>query len=72
MTDDIYVYLIDIPGKIHEMVMPCQGGYTIYIDKNLDRLAQLKAYQHALSHIENGDFEKTNATMIELFARRNV
>lgn len=70
MTDDIYIYLIDIPGKINEMVLPCVGGYTVYIDKKLDHDSQLRAYEHALKHIENGDFQKTNANLLEVYAHR--
>lgn len=69
MTDDIFVYLIDIPGTVNEMVCPCFGGYTIYIDCKLDREHQQKAYKHALKHINNGDFEKDeSADMIEFYA----
>ena len=68
MTDDIYTYLIDIPGKINEMVLPCVDGYTVYIDKKLDHDSQLRAYEHALKHIENSDFQKTNATLLEVYA----
>ena len=70
MTDDIYIYLIDMPGKINEIVLPCVGGYTVYIDKKLDHDSQLRAYEHALKHIENGDFQKTNATLLEVYAHR--
>ena len=68
LTDDTYVYLIDIPGKVKEIVTPCVDGYTIYIDEKLNRQAQLKAYQHALSHIENADFQKVDASLIEMYA----
>lgn len=71
MTDDIFVYYIDIPGNVNEMVTPCFGGYTIYIDKKLDLAHQMKAYKHAMKHIERGDFErKENATVIEFHAHQ--
>lgn len=71
MTDDIFVYYIDIPGSINEMVAPCFGGYTVYIDKKLDRAHQIRAYQHALNHIKRGDFEKKeHATVIEFHAHQ--
>lgn len=68
MTDNVFVYFIDIPGKIKEIVLPCLDGYTVYIDKKLDREAQISAYRHALKHIDNGDFEKHNANYIEFYA----
>ena len=63
--DDIYVYLVDLPGKIHEMVTPCADGFTIYIDSKLDDDRRYDAYLHAMYHIANGDFEKHNADLIE-------
>lgn len=71
MTDDIFVYYINIPGNINELITPCFGGYTIYIDKRLDRLHQIRAYQHAMQHIKRCDFEREeNATVIELYAHQ--
>lgn len=58
MNNDIYVYLVDFPRGIRETVTPCYGGYTVYIDSKLDKASQLRAYHHALRHIERGDFEK--------------
>ena len=55
--DDIYVYLADFPSNIHEIVTPCPDGYTVYINARLSKSEQIGAYYHALSHIENGDFE---------------
>ena len=56
--DNIYVYYLDeLPGKLNEMVSPCIDGYTVYIRSGLDDAHRLKAYEHALKHIENGDFD---------------
>lgn len=41
------------------------GSYTILINAKLSQDGQLKAYQHALSHINNGDFEKSEVQSIE-------
>lgn len=65
MTDDIFVYLIPLPEGINEIVLPCFGGYTIYVDSRLDKEKQLRSYQHALSHIINNDFTKNNVQEIE-------
>jgi len=43
-------------------------SYTILINAKLSQDEQLKAYQHALSHIKNGDFEKSDIQNIELQA----
>lgn len=69
MTDDIFIYLIDIPEKTKEIVVPCQMGYTIYINKNLDEKQRKDAYEHAMRHIRNNDWESTrSADLIEFYA----
>ena len=58
MPDDVFVYLReDIPASIGEMVSPCAEGYNIYISAHLDDAHRQRAYEHALKHIENGDFD---------------
>ena len=55
--NDVYVYLVDLPCKVHEAVTPClDGGYTVYINSKLSYQERVKAYNHALRHIENNDF----------------
>lgn len=68
--DDIYVYLTKLPRSIKEVVTPCQGGYTIYIDIDLDEISRMKAYRHALWHIEHFDFERDDVQMIESKAHK--
>lgn len=53
---DIYLYCIDIPGNVEEMVMPCADGYTVYIDIKLSYEQRLDALSHALDHILNDDW----------------
>lgn len=53
---DIYLYCVDIPGSVEEMVMPCADGYTVYIDIKLSYEQRLGALQHALEHIINDDW----------------
>ena len=62
--DDIYVYLVDMP--VNEAVCPCGAfGYTVYINTRLSNEARYRAFQHALRHIQNNDFEKTDIQQIE-------
>lgn len=64
--DNIYIYTKPFPhGKVHEFVLPCIDGYTIYIDDNLTREQQEAAYHHALRHIQAGDFDRDNIQDIE-------
>ena len=68
--DDIYVYFVDLPPRVREVVMPCFGGYTVYISSRLDLPHRLKAYRHALRHIAENDFEKDDVQRIEAEAHR--
>lgn len=65
MTDDLFIYYVKLPNNINEMVTPCIGGYTIYIDERLDKTSRIKAYMHAIKHIINNDFEKDDVQEIE-------
>jgi hypothetical protein len=55
MHEDIFLYRVKLPTRHNEAVMACNGGYTIYIDIDLDENAALKAYEHAIRHIHRGD-----------------
>lgn len=70
--DDVFIYFIDLPPKVSEAVTPCLDGYTIYINQNLSRDRQLKAYQHAIRHITNNDFEKSDVQQIEIDAHKEA
>ena len=64
---DVYVYRIELPGNINEMVVPNSDddGFTIYIDSRLSDNQAEAAYQHALGHITNNDFSKMSVQKIE-------
>ncbi len=63
--DEIYTYFVPMPAGVHEFVTPCADGYTVYIDDSLDESQRLKAFCHALKHVVNNDFEKSNVQEIE-------
>lgn len=54
---DIWVYLIPLPAGVDEVVLPCLGGYTIYLSDQLGAAGRSRAYRHALAHIRRGDCE---------------
>lgn len=65
MNEEIFTYIVDLPDKVNEVVMPCPDfGYTIYINAKLDYHDRVKAYNHALRHIENYDFESEESVGI--------
>lgn len=63
--DDIFVYLVDLPPKIAEMIAPCENGFTVYLNSRLSYQDRVKAYMHALKHVERNDWNKDNVQMIE-------
>lgn len=70
MGNDIFIYLVQFPSTdIHEAVMPCVGGYTVYLDARLSDEGKKRAYRHAIGHILHNDFSKDNVGEIELKAR---
>ena len=70
MDDDIYVYLVDLPPAVPEMVAPCSDGYTIYLNARLAYTDRVKAYLHALEHVARNDWEKDNVQEIEKDAHK--
>lgn len=63
--DDIFVYIVDLPDGIAEMVAPCFGGFTIYLNARLSYQDRVRAYTHAMEHVERNDFEKEDVQKIE-------
>ena len=69
MGSDVFIYMVQFPGTdIHEAVMPCLSGYTVYLDSRLSDEERRKAYRHAVGHILRDDFSKNNVGKIELEA----
>lgn len=62
-----HIQLIPFPTcKVKEaIVINSDGSETIFINCKLNREEILKAYNHALKHIESNDFEKFNVQSIE-------
>lgn len=57
MSENVYHYIVGLPDGINEAVLSGIDGYTIYTSDRLDREETLAAYNHALMHILNRDFE---------------
>lgn len=68
--DNTYVYMVRLPDQIRETVLPCADGYTVYINEMLDEDGRLKAYNHAMDHINNDDWNKTDVQIIESEAHK--
>lgn len=70
-TADIFVHLMNFPDKTKETVCPNEdGSFTIFINSRLSYEGQLKAYNHAMKHIKNEDFNKSDVQTVETVAHR--
>lgn len=66
MTPDVNVILWNFPNNGREMVVPNEdGSYTILINSKLSDEGRLRAYEHAMKHITDNDFEKDDVQSIE-------
>ena len=65
--EDISVHIIDFESEgVDEHVVQNQdGSYTILIDARASYEAQAAAYEHAMSHIRDRDFQKCDVQLIE-------
>lgn len=68
-TQDVNVVLLDLPTKEKEAVTKNEdGSFTIFINSKLSHKGQLLAYKHAMKHIQDNDFQKSNVQAIEAAA----
>lgn len=66
MHTDINVKVIDMDVMIPEhLVQNADSSYTIFLNARHSYETQLESYYHAISHIENNDFEKSDVQQIE-------
>ena len=63
---EVYVYIVDLPDRVDEMVTPCIDGYTVYLNARLTYAGRVRAYHHAMRHIERNDFEGLDVQEIEI------
>lgn len=57
--DGIFVYIIAMDPLVKEQVVAnSDGTFSIFINDYLSPEWKIKAYNHAISHIKNGDFDK--------------
>ena len=71
--NEINVVLIPIRNyKFHEAVTENEdGSFTIFLNANLASNQIEAAYRHAMRHIQNNDFEKTDVQEIESEAHKS-
>jgi hypothetical protein len=72
IVDNIRTILCDLPNRIGGFTVSApDGNFTIVLNQNLSYEKNMLTYQHELSHIENGDFERgCSAGMLEIIAHK--
>lgn len=67
MNEDIYIHLIDFPDvKTTEAITKNEDcSYSVFLNSKLSNAMIRDAYEHAIRHIRNGDFEKDDVQEIE-------
>lgn len=59
LTYDVYTNEIAMPTTIRSYVIAlADGNYCIVLNSNLNFESRMKAYDHEMRHIKNGDYEK--------------
>ncbi len=70
VRDDVYVHLMDMPGNTKEAVTENPDStYSVFINSRLSQEEQLKAFRHAVKHIDRNDFTNYNVQIIEYQSR---
>lgn len=69
---EVFVYPVNLPLKVREMVVPSEDGYTVYLNAMHSTEVQLAALHHALEHIQQLDWEKPDAIQIEADAHKKT
>lgn len=66
---DYQVHFIKLGNNVKEAVTRNEDdSYTIFIDNRLCKEEQNNAFLHAIKHILQNDFDKTDVNLIELEA----
>ena len=69
---NVYVHVINMDTCIHECIRHTPtDDYVVFINARISHEAQMAAYKHALRHIKNHDFEKSDVQEIEFQAHRD-
>lgn len=69
MTPDVNIQLLNFPNYGKEMVVKNEDdSYTILINAKLSHDAQIAAYEHAMRHITQNDFDKQHEDVQQIEA----
>lgn len=68
MSFDYQIFLIDGMAVNEAVTENEDGSYTIFVNNNLCESKRIKAINHAIKHIKENDFGKTDVQNIETYA----
>ena len=69
MIPDVNCVLADLPSTVPAYVVSNSDcSYTIVLNARHTHEHHLISYYHEMNHIENGDYEKRNADIVEIHA----
>ena len=72
MTQVVNCQIINFPNCGNEMIVENEdGSYTVLINAKLSYVGRLRAYEHAMKHIKDCDFEKDDIQKIEKKKKKN-
>ena len=63
--DEIYVRCVVMPADVKGFTLPGADGYNVYINDLLSQEDRIRAYEHELKHIQQGDFGEGDVQEIE-------
>ena len=73
MTENIRTIIYPLPPSIDSYVVRLNGFYTIVLNDVLSMSGRIKAYNHEIRHIIEGDLDRSEAAdFIELRAHGSV
>ena len=68
-TPDVNTIELNLPTSISAYVVSnADLSYTIVLNSCLSWERRRQAYKHEMEHIENGDYERKSADLIEMYA----
>lgn len=69
MTPDVNIIEVDLPTTISAYVVSnCDCSFTIVLNAKMSFEHKRISYLHELAHIEQGDYDKDSADLVEIHA----
>ena len=65
ITNEYHIYYVELPDGFNEAILPCDDGFTIYIDPRQSEAGMHRSFEHAMKHIRRNDFNNNDVQSIE-------